>query len=172
MTTILEQVAQWAADNPEAAAALRAEGATSERQKFQGWQSPDQVTAAVAAARLDGAAAEAQRSAAVRAQVIPGHEALIEQLAADGITTGEQAAVRVLAAERERLAAAGDARLASNPPAVPFAAGSDRPAAKPITGVITSLQDEEAIDKAARHYQANNPGTSYAEALNAISRGI
>lgn len=131
MSSNSEQVAQWAADNPEAAAALRAEGAASERQKFQGWQSPDQVTAAVAAARLDGASAEAQRSAAVRAQVIPGHEALIEQLAADGVTTGEQAAVRVLAAERERLTAAGDARLANNPPAVPFAHAGDKLEAAP-----------------------------------------
>lgn len=141
-----EQVAQWAADNPEAAAALRAEGAASERQKFQGWQSLDQVTAAVAAARLDGATAEAQRSAAVRAQVIPGHEALIEQLAADGVTTGEQAAVRVLAAERERLRAAGDARLANNPPAVPFAhAGENRETAPAAADPLADQRLAEAL---------------------------
>ena len=172
MSNVSEQVAQWAADNPDAANALRAEGAASERQKFQGWQSPEQVTAAVAAARLDGAASEAQRIAAVRAQVIPGHEALIEQLAADGVTTGEQAAVRVLAAERERLAAAGDARMAHNPPAVPFASSPDRSAGPAITGVITSSQDEEAIDQAARRYQAEHPNASYVEAVHAISQGI
>ncbi len=47
-----------------------------------------------------GAQAEAERIAAVEAQLIPGHEALIAELKADGETTGEQAAVKVLAAER------------------------------------------------------------------------
>jgi ATP-dependent protease ClpP protease subunit len=46
------------------------------------------------------AAAERERIQAVRAQLIPGHEALIEQLAFDGKTTGPEAAAAVLAAER------------------------------------------------------------------------
>jgi len=50
--------------------------------------------------RTAGAAAERERIAAVRAQSLPGHEALIEQLAADGKTTGPEAAAAVLAAER------------------------------------------------------------------------
>jgi len=51
--------------------------------------------------REAGAAAERQRIAEVRAQLIPGHEALIESLANDGKTTGPEAAVKVLAAEKE-----------------------------------------------------------------------
>lgn len=70
-----ELAAEWAAENPEAAAVLRAEG------------------------RVEGAIGERDRIAAVRAQSMPGHEALIEQLAADGHTTGPEAAVAVVAAE-------------------------------------------------------------------------
>jgi signal peptide peptidase SppA len=47
-----------------------------------------------------GAAAERQRIADVRAQLIPGHEVLIDQLVADGKTTGPEAAVKILAAEK------------------------------------------------------------------------
>lgn len=55
---------------------------------------------AIAAARKEGAAAETARVASVFEQSMPGHEALIQTLALDGETTGEQAAVKVLAAER------------------------------------------------------------------------
>ncbi len=54
-----------------------------------------------AALRSEGAQSERDRIADVRAQVLPGHEALIERLAFDGKTTGAQAASAVLAAERE-----------------------------------------------------------------------
>lgn len=47
-----------------------------------------------------GAAAERERIKAVQDQLIPGHEALIEELKFDGKTTGPEAAVKVLAAER------------------------------------------------------------------------
>lgn len=50
--------------------------------------------------RKEGAAAEIDRIRSVRAQSIPGHEALIEALMFDGVTTGEQAAVKILAAEK------------------------------------------------------------------------
>jgi signal peptide peptidase SppA len=70
-----ELAAEWAAENPEAAAVLRAEG------------------------RVEGAMGERDRIAAVRSQSLPGHEALIEQLAADGHTTGPEAAMAVVAAE-------------------------------------------------------------------------
>lgn len=51
-------------------------------------------------AMADGAAAERARIQAVEDQLIPGHEALIADLKADGQTTGEQAAVKVLQAEK------------------------------------------------------------------------
>jgi signal peptide peptidase SppA len=91
--TPTEQAQEWASANPEAAAVLRAEGAISER----------------------------DRIAAVRAQAMPGHEALIEQLAADGRTTGPEAAVAVVAAEREIRANQAAVRLTEAPAPVAYA---------------------------------------------------
>lgn len=73
--------------------------------------------------RAEGAQAERQRIADVRAQLIPGHEALIEQLAMDGATTGPQAALAIVEAEKAvRTAQAQAAAAESNvvvPPARP-----------------------------------------------------
>lgn len=88
--TPTEAAAQFAAENPEAAALLRAEGRS----------------------------AELQRVADVRAAALPGHEALIERLASDGTTTGAAAAMAVLAAERTARQAALTARRADAPPPV------------------------------------------------------
>ena len=49
-----------------------------------------------------GAEAERNRIASVEAQCLTGHEVLIAQLKADGKTTGEQAAIAVLIAEKEK----------------------------------------------------------------------
>ncbi len=54
-----------------------------------------------AAIRADGASAERDRINDVRAQAMPGHEALVETLAFDGKTTGPEAAVQILSASRE-----------------------------------------------------------------------
>lgn len=69
-----------------------------------------------------GAAAEIERVKAVRAAALPGHEALIEQLAADGQTTGAQAAQAVLAAHRERLTGAAAGHFADAPKPAPTSA--------------------------------------------------
>ena len=92
--------ASWAAENPDAAALLRAEGGAVER----------------------------DRIAAVRAQSMPGHEALIDQLAADGNTSGPEAAVQVLAAERALRANQSAVRLAESPEPVAFAPAPEAPA--------------------------------------------
>ncbi len=47
-----------------------------------------------------GAEAERKRIADVRAQLIPGHETLIDQLASDGKTTGPEAAMAIISAEK------------------------------------------------------------------------
>jgi signal peptide peptidase SppA len=75
-----------------------------------------------------GAAAERDRSAAVRAQGLPGHEALIEQLATDGKTTGPEAAAAVLSAERSLRTAQATALAMDAPTAAPSSAA---PAAEP-----------------------------------------
>ncbi len=51
-------------------------------------------------AKVDGATAERERIQGVEAQLIPGHETLIQDMKFDGKTTGEQAAVKILAAEK------------------------------------------------------------------------
>lgn len=55
---------------------------------------------AQAEAKADGAKAERERIQSVETQLIPGHEALIQDMKFDGKTTGEQAAVKILAAEK------------------------------------------------------------------------
>jgi hypothetical protein len=94
--------------------------------------------------RAEGATAERERIQAVYAQSMPGHDALIKSLAFDGKTTGAEAAVQVLAAERARLGAkagaiAADAgalgAAAPSPSADPGAAAEDQAradAGKPV----------------------------------------
>ena len=137
--------ADWAAENPEAAAVLRSEGAAGER----------------------------DRIAAVRAQALPGHEGLIEKLAADGQTTGPEAAVQVVAADRLRQQSIAQARLndAIDPlpqaaaPALEDGAAGSRLGAN---GVIDARTDASALDAAARAYQAKHPGTNYITAVKAV----
>lgn len=69
-------------------------------------------------ALAEGAAQERARIQAVRAQCLPGHEALIETLAFDGSTTGEQAAMAIVTAQRDALSAAARAHAADAPAAV------------------------------------------------------
>lgn len=134
-----EVAAKFAAENPQAAALMRA----------------------------DGAAAEQARVAAVRAQILPGHEALIETLAADGKTTGPEAAMAVLAAERSKTEAAAKARLADALPPVKTEATEEptKPAAK---GDV--LNNPEALDKVARDYMAAHKGVDYLAAVRAVTQ--
>lgn len=79
--------------------------------------------------RAEILADEHARQNDVRAQSLPGHEALIAQMAADGTTTGPMAAVAVLAAERTVAAGRLSALAADAPAAVPHAAApADVPA--------------------------------------------
>ena len=137
--------AEWAAENPEAAAVLRAEGAASER----------------------------DRIAAVRAQGLPGHEGLIERLAADGHTTGPEAAVQVIAADRVRQQNIAQARLNDVIDAAPQAVAPalEPQASRPrlgTNGVIDESTDAAALDAAAKAYQAAHPGTNYVAAVKAV----
>lgn len=76
-------------------------------------------------ARAKGATAERARILAVEAQALPGHEALIAHLKADGVTTGEQAAMAVLAAERAGNGQRLDKLFADAPAPVPHAAAPE-----------------------------------------------
>jgi signal peptide peptidase SppA len=107
-------------------------------------------------ALAEGAAQERARIQAVRAQTLPGHEALIETLAFDGKTSGPEAAAAVLAAERSAIAARGKAHAADAPPAAPSGAPgvlaeqvSERPADKPgvVKAVINATKAYAALNK-------------------------
>lgn len=89
------------------------------------------TAAATATATAAGAAAERQRISHVRAQALPGHESLIEALAFDGKTTGAEAAMAVLVAERARTASAAAAHAADAPAAVPHASAPSDAALTP-----------------------------------------
>jgi ATP-dependent Clp protease protease subunit len=56
---------------------------------------------AFARGKIEGAKAELERIQAVQAQSMPGHEKLVDSLAFDGKTTGPEAAVAILAAEKQ-----------------------------------------------------------------------
>lgn len=82
MTITIEKIKN---EYPDIAKALMDEGAKSAH---------DEVFAC-------GAKEERERIQAVSDQLMPGHEALIKDLMYDGKTTGEQAAVKVLQAEKQ-----------------------------------------------------------------------
>ena len=145
-----ELAAKFAAENPDAAKVLRAEGST----------------------------AELDRIKAVRAAALPGHEALIEGLAMDGKTTGAEAAMAVIAAERGKTSAAAAARAADAPAPVataPLAEASTRPEVKAkatyTAGDRKFAVDEGAakLDAAAKAYMAENKGVSYIQAIKAVT---
>lgn len=81
--------------------------------------------AGLAQGRTEGAAAERDRIAAVRAQSLPGHEALIDKLAADGQTSGPQAAAAVLAAERNLRETQARAEVSDSPTPAKSSATTD-----------------------------------------------
>lgn len=117
-----------------------------------------------AAIRAEGAAAERVRIQSVREQAMPGHEALVDALAFDGKTTGPEAAVQILAAERGKVKSAAQAREADAPAVVPTAAdadGSDAPV----------LNDRAKLDAAAKAYMSANPGTDYISAIKILQKG-
>jgi signal peptide peptidase SppA len=103
---------QVLADAPDVAEALRAEGA--------------------AASATAAATAERERIQSVFAQSMPGHEALINSFAFDGKTSGAEAAVAILGAEKKLRATALADRRADAPAVATFAAapaGVAQPAA-------------------------------------------
>lgn len=161
--SLSEQVAQWAAENPEGAAALRADGAAAERATLA-----SQHEVALVAARAQGAADERSRIAGIRAASLPGHEALVEQFVADGRTTPGEAALAINAAERQTREAAAAANALSAPAAVAFAPAPEREA-QSFGGLLTDATNTDALHAAALAHQKQNPGCSYMDAVNAIT---
>lgn len=101
----------------------------------------------LAQGRTEGAAAERDRIASVRAQTLPGHEALVDQLAADGQTTGPQAAAAVLAAERNLRETQARAEVNDAPKAAKTAAAPD--ASKPPKRLPNASAAYDALNRRA-----------------------
>lgn len=142
-----EQMAKFKAEHPEAFALIQAEGV----------------------------AAELARQSAVRAAALPGHEKLIEALAADGKTTGAEAALAVLAAERNLRTAQQAARAADATKPLPQepAPAFEAPARLGTLGTGGRLSpdtDAAALDREARAYMAAHPGTTYVAAIKAVQQ--
>ena len=144
-----ERVAQWAAENPEGAAALRAEGAAQERVRLGA-----EHEAALAAASAAGAQRERERVAAIRAVVPPGFEALTEKLVADG-SSADDAAHAVCAAVREEAKTAATVNAAGVVAPVGFVAaptGEEEAKAKDPDSI-----DPQELARRIREIQASNP---------------
>lgn len=78
-----------------------------------------------AALIAEGAAAERERIVAVEAQSMAGHEDLIKTLKFDGKTTGPEAAVMVVAAEKQKGARRLEELRAEAPKPAPAAPSAD-----------------------------------------------
>lgn len=113
-------------------------------------ESPEVLAAIQSESSLSAATAERARIRDVEAQSIPGHEALIASLKFDGKTTGPEAAVAVLAAEKaSRRTAAAD--LASDAPkaVLPVAADPMDRAPKPDLSTPVEARSQAEWDGSA-----------------------
>lgn len=122
---------QFKADHPELVEAITAEATAGHAE-------------ALTAAKAEGAQAERDRIASVRAQSIPGHEALIEQLAFDGASTGADAALAIVAAEKQARESALAQLDADNQPVVPSVVD------EPATAKTMKRADFDALDQPSR----------------------
>ena len=110
----------------------------------------------MAKGKIDGAKNECERIKSVESQSLAGHEKLINELKFDGKTTGEQAAVKILQAEKNmRVSAANQLNVDAEPP-VP---------ASPPEPTMAQTKDFEAL---LSEYQATNK-CSRGRALSAVA---
>ena len=101
-----------------------------------------------------GAECERARIQAVEEQSMPGHEDLVAKLKFDGKTTGEQAAVQILAAERKQLAAiAADLRTDAGRPTT----NSPTEDTTRTSQVSDSTMSQDQISDVAKREWATNP---------------
>ena len=111
-----------------------------------------------------GAAQERERIQAVLATAIPGHDAIVQGMAFDGKTTPGEAAMAVLAAERQTRASQSAALASDAPKPVPQApAANVEPAAQGDAKPATPAEK----DAATRAYAAAN-GCDYIAAYKAL----
>lgn len=107
--------------------------------------------------------AERTRIQSIEAQAIPGHEKLIASLKFDGKSTAGDAAMAVLAAEKNVRAAHAAATASEAPNPLTLA---PPPAAAPAAAGAEKSRGD--LDKEARAYMAANPGALYVAAYKAV----
>jgi ClpP class serine protease len=100
-------------------------------------EAPELLQALLAEGNQAGAAAERERIKSVQAQAMPGHDKLISELMFDGKTSGPEAAVAVLQAEKA-LRGTAATNLAADAPA---------PVAAAATPLIEAAAQDPADDK-------------------------
>lgn len=115
-------------------------------------------------ARNAAAKAERERIQAVEAQTLPGHEKLIKEMMYDGKTTGDQAAARIVQAQREMGAGKldslkGDKKGINVPITNPPKDGDDDDGASAV----------EQFDAKVKAYQGENK-CSRADAVRAVAK--
>jgi signal peptide peptidase SppA len=110
---------------------------------------------------IEGATAERERILAIESHTLPGHEALVAALKADGKTSGPEAAVKILQAEQSKLAnLAGQLKKDSPDPV--HASGADKSAdGEPSPQIIA--------DKAKLHIAAQKKAGINVSASEAVA---
>jgi signal peptide peptidase SppA len=113
--------------------------------------------------RASAQASERERIQGVLAQSVPGHEAVVNAMAFDGKSTAGDAAIAVLAAQKEQKGQR-KANIESDAPAplaaVPAPVVDAPEAKKPATAA--------EFDAAAKAHMSANPGCSYVDAYKAV----
>lgn len=137
---------------------------------------PAVAEALIAQGREQGATAERERIRSVEAVALPGYEAIVNEAKFDGKSSGDQVAGRIVAAQKADQSKALGAIYEQAPSAAPAAATPQREGSGSARlapgGRITAGTDSAAVHVAAKQYQSNHPGTSYIDALKAISQEV
>lgn len=129
------------ANRPDLAAAISEQAAANVRASIETSNEP-----AIESARTDAAAAERERILGIEALSMPGHEALIATLKADGTTTPEAAAVQLIQASKKSEVDALQALKGDDH-------GKDAPKSDPTPSGITTI--EESAQHGADPSQTN-----------------
>ena len=102
-----------------------------------------------------GAEAERARIQAVESQAMPGHEALVATMKFDGKTTGPEAAVAILAAERKKLGNMNASLHAEAPKPAPNAPAEDT--TKKTPQAVNADMSRADVDAIAKKEWADKP---------------
>lgn len=136
-------------------------------------------TAGLAQGRTEGATAERERIQAVEAALLPGHEKLIATLKFDGKTSGPEAALQIVTAEKALRAKQLDSVRSDGPKPVPESSGSAAadaatanpdPKAAKVDPKVTADKARELVAKAKAEGRKLTYAAAVQQALAANDR--